>query len=269
VVFCKVATNGTIDANKARTEGTKSFYDIFMIAAKKQRLDYNKLNPRKTYMFELVSPWNRLVIPYNYVKIYHIGTRDLDSLLEEEVDLGIEKPMLFDLSSLEDTLVAVSKLKGKDGFVVVDSSDNRVKIKSPTYLLMHHLRGNGDAPVPTTISKFISVLQKGEDTEILATFPEWAAVFTSLREEISRLIHDAVNYYKDYLTSLSEGPRKEFAIVALKHTLSSLFFRLLDSKDEDIEGCLTKLIWETKPDFLVSRIDQAKIVLPFLSEVEE
>jgi len=52
-------------------------------------------NPRYTYMFELVSPFNRAVLLYESIDLYHIGTRDNVTLLEMDVDLGVKKPKTF------------------------------------------------------------------------------------------------------------------------------------------------------------------------------
>ena len=35
-------------------------------------------DPKCTYMFELVSPYNRVVIPYEETKLYFLGIRDME-----------------------------------------------------------------------------------------------------------------------------------------------------------------------------------------------
>ena len=51
----------------------------------------NNLNLQNTYMFELVSPYNRIVVPHESIDLYNIGTRDNVTLHELEVDIGIKK----------------------------------------------------------------------------------------------------------------------------------------------------------------------------------
>ena len=56
----KISTNGMIDARDAELaydiSEYKTFYDLFMRAKENVGLDFNKLNQRYTYMFELISP---------------------------------------------------------------------------------------------------------------------------------------------------------------------------------------------------------------------
>jgi hypothetical protein len=62
-----------------------------------QGLDYSKLNKRYTYVFEIVGPSNKVVVEYGKNDLFHITTRDLDTLLEVEVDIGIKKPLRYDI----------------------------------------------------------------------------------------------------------------------------------------------------------------------------
>jgi len=43
---------------------------------------FNDLDKNYTYMFELTSPYNRIVVSYKDISIRHIGTRDISTLLE-------------------------------------------------------------------------------------------------------------------------------------------------------------------------------------------
>jgi hypothetical protein len=72
-----VSTNGVIYAEFAECTDRLSFYDVFTEAAANVGLDYFKLNKENTYIFELVSKYNRVVIDYNTEPtLYHIGTRN-------------------------------------------------------------------------------------------------------------------------------------------------------------------------------------------------
>lgn len=142
------ATNGVINAAKAEVQNfNKSYFDLISSAKNYLEIFQNDLNKDYTYIFELVSPYNRVVVEYNFVELYHIGTRNNVTGEELNIDLGIQKPARYQLHSLEDCLAAAQALcndgQVREGFVVVDKNWNRVKIKTPEYLAQHHAWGNG------------------------------------------------------------------------------------------------------------------------------
>ena len=94
-------------------------------------------------MFELISPYNKIVVPYENIDIVHIGTRNNITLEELDIDIGIPKPKEYKFNSLEDCIEMSKKLPyDNEGYVVVDSKWRRVKIKSPAYVSVHRLVNN-------------------------------------------------------------------------------------------------------------------------------
>ena len=153
-----ISTNGTIDASKAELNNIKvaTFRDYFDIALNNYYQApedfFNSLNAGYTYMFELVGPYHRIVIPYEKPALYFLGARDnasgkeLVCTAENACALGVERfdrPTIFPLNSL-DACVSLAETYSwdKEGFVVVDEHCNRVKIKSPAYVLAHFMRNN-------------------------------------------------------------------------------------------------------------------------------
>ena len=146
-----VSTNGTIFAHKANigsdtdnemTVNTtySNFGELFEAAATKVGLDITSLNPQYTYMFELVSPYNRVVVPYESIDLYHIGTRDNITLKEIETDIGIKKPKTYQCNNLSDLIEMAGKLRYcEEGYVVKDAEYRRIKVKSPAYVSISHL----------------------------------------------------------------------------------------------------------------------------------
>jgi hypothetical protein len=153
-----ISTNGTIDAFKAELGDIKfvSFGAYFIETLLKYYNNstefYGTLDEDKTYMFELVGPYNRVVIPYDEPALYFLGARNkytgeefnCSSLSAGALLMGrFRLPAHYSLSSLSDCLKA-AELKSWDdeGFVVCDAKFNRVKIKSPAYVLAHYARNN-------------------------------------------------------------------------------------------------------------------------------
>jgi len=116
------------------------------------QFDESKLDQNHVYLFELVGPDNQIVVQYGENKLYHIGTRCMLTENEIEIDIGIPKPKSYDLNDADDLHQAVQLLvqdfAGRDaeGVIMVDDKYNRVKVKSPSYLLLHHAVGPNVPP---------------------------------------------------------------------------------------------------------------------------
>ena len=153
-----VSTNGTIDAFKAELGDINmpNFGEYFMKVVNKYYGSFENfvedLDVDLTYMFELVGPYNRVVIPYEKSDVYFLGARDKYTSEEffctehEKERLGVSRfkcPTIYPLTSLKDCLEVTEKFSwDQEGFVVADSEFNRVKIKSPAYVLAHFMRNN-------------------------------------------------------------------------------------------------------------------------------
>lgn len=198
-----VSTNGTIDARKApiAVEG-RSFYDVFLRALLKHgnpNVFFGALDRDYTYMFELVSPETRVTIEYPDYALYYLGARNMihlneisDSWLPGGSGLGyfIEFPKVYPLTSLEDCINTVNQMtKDEEGFVVCDAQFNRVKIKSPEYLIAAHIRNNG----VITTKRIIEMLRADQLDDFFAYAPQY-------QEAVDKVVHQ----YGQYLVDLDE-----------------------------------------------------------------
>lgn len=209
----RVATNSTIDASQAPVtlkEGTCSFKELFDVAAARQ-LDETKLNKNYTYMFELVSDLALNVVRYKKTEIWHIGSRNNITLLEEEVDIGVQKPETL-LNFPNDLFAAVEYVncynaEEKEGLVAVDKFYNRVKIKGEDYVRAHYLRNNG----AMNIKRALEILRDGEKAEYLCYFPEHRNFIEKIecdKKDVYDTLLDINYFIPGYKSVLN---RKEFA----------------------------------------------------------
>ena len=226
-----IATNGTINAFKAGLNpltivkgGIDNYGSLFLEAVKNANLDFAKLDAKYTYIFELVSPYNRNVIPYANTEIYHIGTRDMQTGFEVNKDIGVKKPKEYSFNSLDDVIAAAQKLPfSEEGYVVVDKKFQRVKVKSPAYLMVHHLRDNGNI----NIDKIVGLIRKNEQSEFLSYFPEYKEDFVKVaqiyRSWMDLINNDVFLFFNNRDTFAS---RKDFAFWAKTLRLPDLMFKL-------------------------------------------
>ncbi len=163
-----VATNGTIDAKTATVDEQNgvTFYDLFEEARKLCNLDFNRLDKKCTYMFELMHPKSLIVVRYTVPRLVHIGTRNNITFQESYENIGVEQAEVFSLTSLEECVDAAAKLgQFQEGFVVVDSQYNRNKIKGSVYLTLHHTLTNNHL---TTEEAAGSLVLRNEQSEVQA-----------------------------------------------------------------------------------------------------
>lgn len=157
-----MSTNGTIDAFKAEIsdEPTGLTYgDIVESALGCKWTSFcRELNPSYTYMFELVSPKTRITVPYDYDGLYYLGHRDIrfhKEYYEYEFNwslFGILEPEVFNLKTLDNCIGLVEEFsKDEEGVVVCDANFNRIKIKSPEYLIAAHCANNGKLGLRTAV----------------------------------------------------------------------------------------------------------------------
>lgn len=197
------ATTGTLDIRKAPI--CQGFYTDFGKLLKdaviNSGLDYSKLNPDYCYMFELISPYNQLVVRYNETKLIHIGTRDRTTLLELDTDIGIEKPKLYEITNLEDALSVVnsSNFCG-EGFVVVDKDYNRVKVKSETWFKLHYMVNNN----VINISHALDIILSDDVDEFISHYPHYRPYFSCVKKALKSVnfsVNDVINLAKTVKTT--------------------------------------------------------------------
>jgi len=175
-------------------------------------------------MFELVSPYNRVVTPYDAIDLYHIGTRDSFTLQEVDTDIGVQKPKTYECNSLTELIKMASQLKySEEGYVVKDKHYNRIKVKSPAYVAVSHLiNGMND-------KRLIELIKNGETEEFLSYFPEYQPNVDALTEKIN----SAADYISGVIQEIDgKGfeTRRELAELAQKTLFPAVIFMHYDNK---------------------------------------
>ena len=247
-----ISTNKTIDAFKAEIQNQlgcpyKTFGDVILQGLQKASYEggYSEVNEMcmdifeegYTYIFELVSPYTKIVIPYNEIRLYLIGVRNNHTFREiffnnsclSKIQRCFQRPQCYLIGSEKDVVkVAESLPETEEGFVVVDKYFNRIKVKSLTYVRLHHMRGEG----VLTYSAALAVYRQGkaEVDELLSYFPEYETAYRELEEKI-RNIEEAAERGWDEFSSKGLTSRKEQAQYITQHCFPpAYFFTRLDNK---------------------------------------
>jgi|SRR5574344_1186185 T4 RnlA family RNA ligase len=219
-----ISSNGNIsvkDANIPDYPGCK--YKTFADIIDMFHLNSSVFDCGYTYMFELVSPWNNIVINYKEPALYFIGCRN--NLTGEELKFyehPLSKifmtPALHKLGTAEECIALAKSFKNeKEGIVACDKDFNRLKIKSPIYVAMHHLKNNNAI---LTTKAIASILQSNEKQEVIAYFPEHKKVIDEASARVSMLASSLQCKASKFL-KLEFTTKKEMADAVIKEFSST------------------------------------------------
>ena len=191
----RIATNSTIDAFKAELGGIgpyKTFGELFESVLPLSTFEnYNK---HHCWTFELVSPYNKVVIDYPETKVYLLSIRDMYSLEELDLDAvemiadanGITVPKRYNLNNEVDYRKLVEQMpEGHEGIVVRDAMGQRVKIKTLLYFQMHKAKNNG----VITLERIVDLIRANDQHEFLSYFQEYKPIFDNVQEQMIIATH--------------------------------------------------------------------------------
>ena len=235
------STNSIIDAKNANIDINigSTYLGLIESAINYNKIPFDSLNKDNTYIFELVSPLTKIVINYPETMLYHIGTRNNLTGLESNESIGIIKPKEFKLSSIDECITAALYLNkneksnnneiSDEGFVVVDKDYNRIKVKSPDYIAMHHLKINDVVNKEDCINMLINDYEKYN--LIIDNNPTQKHILKYYEYKLNELLYRADriaaltrNLYKEY-----NNDRKAVALIITKHELSFIGFKSINN----------------------------------------
>jgi hypothetical protein len=218
-----------------------------------QKYDYKKLNPKYTYLFEILYDHNRIVVRYNFEDVVLLGVIETKNgvevnLYEGENDIRIRNlinnlgfKVVEKHNGITDysTLSSLSK-DNEEGFVVRFDNGDRCKIKFNEYVRLHRLLTNF-----SNVDIWESLKNGDNVEEILKDVPDefdnW--VRTTIRDlkynyfqisEYCGKVHDGFRYGK-YNDRDPEPTKKEYAeyVKQFKKPLQSVMFSMWEKKSYD------------------------------------
>ena len=238
----RVQTSGTPDAAGAVGGLNLSFGDLFWQVFREMGLSLppilkSNAQHEHTFMFELMTPYNRVVVRHRERRLALIGVRHRETGQERDIDeFGRIYPVVrsFPLRTMADvqaTLVNMPPLE-QEGYVVVDGAFNRVKVKSPAYVALHHMT-DGFGP-----RRIAEIIRRGETSELLAHYPEWKTDFDAIQTKYNALLAEIESSY-ERLKNIPE--QKAFALEAVKTRCPAALFALRKGATTSARHFLTDL----------------------------
>jgi len=189
-----------------------------------------------TYLFEAVGPDNRIVTKYDFNQVIFLSCVDLKTFTEHDCAVlmfegwNVRRIKHYAFATQEDCMKALSELTGlQEGYVVYNKlTGERVKVKSPTYLAAHRLRGQNGL----TTNSICELVVMNEQDEYLAVFPEDAHKFEEAQAMFAYMLGELCG---NYLKNKDIETQKDFALAVKDLPLSAVMFKARKSNVQTVQ----------------------------------
>ena len=234
-----LSTKRCIDANKSKWLSTKNFVELFYECLGNINLD-EIINPKYCYSFIISHPENNIVSKEGIPTLYHVSTRDMNTLKEITLNIGV--PVLERLSIPNDKISELLSQSLNDinkfyeGYMFIDIHYNRWKLQKPHFKKIRGLWGNNN-------NKFFRYLELRNDINLLQ---EYLGYFQSDKDDFLKYESDINNFAQIILEYYSR-----------KH---------ITKIDKNVPFYFSKLIYKLHGDYFKTRIktDHNKIMIDLL-----
>lgn len=248
----QVATSGSPDASGRVGDSTTTFEELFWRTWENMGLDLPSPAMKGiTMMFELMTPYNKVVIPHKESTIKLIGARLISTGEEMPIEMLTHYPIVkhFDITDEKGVLEALSKMNGaeQEGFVVVDANYNRIKMKCDDYVKLHKLKDS------FSFKNLLDLIRANEQDELILHFPEYTQIEAKIR---TRLVELQKHLEDTYTTIKDKVSQKDFALEAVKSRMSAALFALRKGQVNSIKHYLQEARIDGLADVL--KLDELK-----------
>lgn len=218
-----VGTTGTAEAidpvvtivDGKRVEQDFNFSELFWNTCEQLEVDLD-LVKGYTYIFELVTPYNEVVNSYDEPTVTLLACRNLETLEEipmEDVELlgrDMNCKTLGELvvNSYDELMNSLRNVSNGDwnfeGYVIVDSNNNRWKVKSNMYVIHAQLKGDLKSKW-----RLMDVVINNEIDEVIATIPEVEDDIRKLESKYNDVIKPLEKVFNELKTN-RPSERKDY-----------------------------------------------------------
>ncbi len=231
-----VATSGTPDASGEVNNWGITFKDLFWRTWNELGYslpDRDRLDDLLCYSFELCTKENRVIVQHKKPKILLHGVRVLNEKFGF-TELPYYRNRIhgtntyyypgnwlqvksYPLQTIEEIIESTKLLNPieNEGYVLVDGNFNRIKVKSPQYLALSHIR-DGWGP-----KRIIEILRSYEGDEFISLFPEFKEEYYKFKTQWDSLVQELEELY---LKTKDIENQKEFALAIKHHDMASALF---------------------------------------------
>jgi hypothetical protein len=236
-----------------------SFKLMFIQLMNKYGSSFELFNKGCTYIFELTSPANKVVVTYKEPELRLIGMRDLGNLREMSFEQlkfyanKIKVPIVetFSFCSLAECLETFKNMSFNfEGYVAFDGF-NRIKIKNPAYVAVHLTQSQDGEIDLTKPYLFLDVIKGNEIDEFKTAFPQAEEIVDTLNAKYNVLMNKLLdasakikppkNITKLENKLFASAVSTTLAEYGLEQSFASIFFLMKDGKINSIEEYILRM----------------------------
>jgi len=225
-----------------------------------------------TFMFELTSPYNRIIVPYRETKLFLLGCRDPQGIehtpewAAQTFGMSFATPYVYPLKSIDEVIAYCQSIETNDreGVVVQDGNFNRIKIKTDHYRSLFFLKGEDHF----SDERIFMAIRQGSIDDALAAWPEIrprteeiTAEWIGFRNAVAGLCGKAAAYYQDCRKDHADDPKeakKRYAMFVLeKYKLFSSFLFEAIKENADLETLFNKIEYKELKSYWIPAVESA------------
>jgi len=226
-----------------------------------------------TFMFELTSPYNKIIVPYRQTKLTLLGCRDplgmehTPEWATENFGLTFDTPKIHQLKNIDEVIEHCKLINTNDreGVVVQDGNYNRVKIKSEHYRGLSALKGEDHF---SDERLFLAIKEEWAD-DAVAAFPEIKgrsdeiiAEWVDFKHRVIALCKKAEGYYQSCKKEFPDDPKeskKRYALFVMGKlkAFSTYLFETV-KEDGDIGPVFNKIEYKELKSRWIPAIEDAE-----------
>lgn len=188
----RLSTTRCIDANRAYWTSNKSFGELFDDCKKLSCMN-NDLDKNYCYGFVICHTDNRIVMKYDYNKLYHVCSRNLTNYNMENIDIGVEKPRVLnedEINNITDNIIEDIS----PGAVFITCEGKHNVIYNSSYKLCKSLRCSTN----NLLYEYLINCCNGDRDLYINKYEEWSDNFIKYDTFISILVYRLHRAYMDY-----------------------------------------------------------------------
>lgn len=250
----RVNTSGSFGLREVYGSG-KTWEGLFWEVA---ALEAGGLRAGLTYVFELCTPYNKVVRRYERPTVFLLSV--FDGLREfsprdadiEAATIGSPRPETYDFESREEIAAFLLEKEGSDmtfeGVVVRDDKDLRFKVKTKTYCALHHLKDNGNIFNP---KRLVPLVLAGEVDEVVAYLPEVREAAEGVKKTLEEHWDGLLTAWRRYAKI---GGQKDFAMSVRGEPFYDILFDMRKRYGDGQTVELLREVWRSDPDRISKRL---------------
>ena len=223
-----------------------------------------------TFMFELISPYNRIIVPYRETKLFLLGCRDPQGLehtpewAAETFKMSFTTPQIYRFKNIDDVIAYCKSVDtiDREGVVIQDGNFNRLKIKTDHYRSLFFMKGEDHF----SNERIFTAIKQGSIDDALAAWPEIGpkteeitAEWIDFRNAIAGLCGKAAEYYQDCRKNCAgdqKETKKRYAMFVLEKykPISSFLFEAI-KENADMETSFNKIEYKELKQFWIPTVE--------------